>query len=226
MPLLVILLFLFVFPWLAILLLLFFALLIPLGFTLRSFFWVFMGPTQLFRILSNKKIRRNHALEHATIAVLEERYGVLSIEGASEESGFSLSGGLDPDEVLAAAEQALLRLRKGETSLAIHSKCGTTIVVVNTLSALVFLLLLWLTDNLSILAVLVALAVAHFLGTKVSPAVQRYITTDTRLDGLEITGVDVKRESRGFGPLTFVVPSALFVRTRMAGEPLEAEVVS
>ncbi len=226
MPFLVILLFLFVFPWLAILLLLFFALLIPLGFTLRSFFWVFMGPTQLFRILSNKKIRRNHALEHATIAVLEERHGPLSIEGMSDENGFSLRGGLDPDEVLEAAGHALRRLRSGEISLAIHRKCGTTIVVVNTLSALVFLLLLWLTDNLSLLAVIVALVVAHFLGSKVSPAVQRYITTDTRLDGLEITGIDVARERKSFGPLSFVAPSALFVRTRMTGEPLEAEVVS
>ena len=60
-------------------LLIFLLVFVPLGFAAQSFVWLILGPGQLVRILFNKKVRRNHALEHATVNVIEERYGPTNI---------------------------------------------------------------------------------------------------------------------------------------------------
>lgn len=226
MPFLVFLIILFIFPWIALMFLLFFALLIPLGFTVNSFLWIFLGPSQLFRIFFNRKVRRNHALEHGAINVLEERYGRLNIEGMAREDGFSVKGVLDPEEVLGATHNALSRLKAGERSLAVHRSCGTTIVVVNTIAALFFLLLLQLFGVFSLLGAAVALFGAHIIGQAASPWLQRHVTTAMDFDGLEIVGVDIRQEKMRAAGVVFLVPSSVFVQTKMRGDPLVVEVVS
>jgi hypothetical protein len=59
-------------------------------------------------------IRRNHALEHATINVLSESCADLNLVGRSDWTGFTLYGPIHTDEVAAAASIALERLRAGE----------------------------------------------------------------------------------------------------------------
>lgn len=73
-----------------------------------------------------KRVRRNHALEHATVHVLAERVKELSAGGMASLSGFRLITNATAEEVEAAAHEALRRLRAGEAKLAVHPNCGTS----------------------------------------------------------------------------------------------------
>jgi len=218
LPLLIILLLLFVMPWFALVLAMIFVflfiLLIPLGFAGRSIYWLMIGPAQLFKTFSNRKVRRNHALEHATIRVLEKVAGLTHFEGMAYEDGFAVRGPVRPEIVLASAKEALGELQQGNFDLAIHPQCGTTILVVNTLSSIFFILTLLLTGNLSLLSVILALVLGQMIGPLTGRFVQRYVTTATDLDNLEITGVEVRSGARGIGGLVVHGPAEVFVSTR------------
>ena len=199
---------------------------VPLGFAAQSLFWLVSGPSQLYGILTNPRVRRNHALEHATVHVLEERHGPLGISGLAFENGFTVRGDLfDAATVLNAARIALRRLQSGEKDLAVHPRCGTTAVVANLLAAVVFLALLILTGRLSLMAVLVALVAAQLVGPSGGLWVQRHITTDAEVSQLEILGVELQGR-RGYGLGGSVVPEQLLVVTRMAGAAGSPEVGS
>ena len=86
-------------------------------------------------------LRRNHAIEHATIAVLFERRGrVLDVTAWSDPWGFSLRGRFSTDEVESAAGEAIRRLQAGERSLAITPFCGTNIALAGVLASTAALL--------------------------------------------------------------------------------------
>lgn len=231
MPFLLIVLILFFFiPWLAILFLVFSLLallvLIPLGFVGTSVFWLFAGGGQFFKILFNKRLRRNHALEHATVNVIEESLGRKTrITGMAHENGFSLRGIVDPISTLNAARTALARLQAGERDLAVHPRCGSTLVAVNTLASLLFLLLLGITGRLSILNVVLALLLAHVSGPFISRPVQRYVTTSQDVKGMEITGVEVLPHPVGRFGLPLLISDQIFIHTRQSDEPVPVEVV-
>ena len=72
-------------------------------------------------------VRRNHALEHATIHVLTERLPGLRLVGRSDWGGFTLYGPVDTAQVSAAVSAAMARLSAGEKDLAIHPQCGTNL---------------------------------------------------------------------------------------------------
>ncbi len=220
---------LFLVPWLGLLLLalsLLLFLLIPLGFAARSFAWIILGPRELFRILTNKKVRKNHAMEHATINIIEEKSGLTALSGMAFENGFSIRGMIDPDEIIGISREAQRRLSSGEKGLALSRRCGTTIVVVNTISAMIFILILLLTGKLTLIPVLLSLLAAFFLGPIASPWVQRFITTDPDVGKIEVTGVETRSRSTRLPGISVLVPSEIFVHTRVKGEPVFAEVVS
>jgi hypothetical protein len=223
---------LFIAPWLGLFVLAFFLVfllvLVPLGFAARSFLWLFMGPRQLLAILFNRRVRRNHALEHATAHVLEGRFGPLGqVSGYAVEQGFYLSGNVSPEEMFNAATEALQRLAGGERELAVHGKCGTTLIVTNLLSSLVFILLLVVSGRLGWLNLFLALLVANFLGAGASRFVQRFVTTDADVAGMEILGVEAVSATRNFGGLRFYAGNQTLVRTRQPGGNARiAEVVS
>ena len=81
------------------------------------------------------RIRRNHGLEHATIHVLtsKKRRGVA---GYSDAGGFWLLGDWPTEEVEAAVNEALQRMRGGEHELAIHPTCGTNFVTAGAFAGL------------------------------------------------------------------------------------------
>ena len=74
------------------------------------------------------RVRRNHALEHATLQVLAEENPRLRMAGYSGPKSFWLVGEVDTDKVVDAARQALARMQGGERGLAIHPHCGTNLV--------------------------------------------------------------------------------------------------
>jgi hypothetical protein len=82
------------------------------------------------------RLRRNHALEHATIHVLAEKKHSTGIVGRSTFGGYYLYGELDTATVRQAAQEALERLRAGQQKLAIHPNCGTNLVTSGSLAGL------------------------------------------------------------------------------------------
>src|SRR5512146_2123550 len=80
------------------------------------------------------RVRRNHALEHATLQVMAEKNPRLRMAGYSDPNGFWLVGEADTAEIEESAGQALERLRGGESRLAIHPHCGTNLVTTSLLA--------------------------------------------------------------------------------------------
>lgn len=78
-------------------------------------------------------VRRNHALEHATINLLSRKMPGISLAGYSDWRGFWIFGDVDTEELQQTIDEALTRLRQGEGNLAIHANCGTNFVTTGLL---------------------------------------------------------------------------------------------
>lgn len=151
------------------------------------------------------RVRRNHALEHATLAVLTEKNPALRMAGYSDPGGFWLMGEIETAQVEEGARQALDRLRGGEHNLAVHPHCGTNLVTTGFLAgAFAWLGMLGAgrttrerVERLPLVISLVTLGmmVAQPLG----PKVQQRVTTSPDTLGMEITRVE--RVKRGDVPM-------------------------
>ena len=74
--------------------------------------------------------RRNHAVEHATIALLmQEHQFDRPVAGYSIANGFWIIGDLSTNEVEESTQKAVQRIIGGDHGLAISPFCGTNIVV-------------------------------------------------------------------------------------------------
>ena len=84
------------------------------------------------------RVRRNHALEHATIHVLTERYQPFSAQGNATLRGFHLNiyGDIGIEAVSQAVDEAYDRLQEGEKKLAVHPNCGTVLLTTATMAVL------------------------------------------------------------------------------------------
>jgi hypothetical protein len=85
-----------------------------------------MGVVDMF---FGRRIRQNHALEHATVTILSGRVANLRVSARSSPRGFIIFGSVDPEKVREACVEALKRLQAGEAELAIHPNCGTNVAV-------------------------------------------------------------------------------------------------
>ncbi len=81
-------------------------------------------------------IRRNHALEHATVAVLLARSGPTRLAGRASVDGFVIISDIAPEVLEESAREALRRLQAGQAGLAVSPLCGTNIAVTAGLAAL------------------------------------------------------------------------------------------
>lgn len=176
-------------PYLLIPFFAFFALLIlflPFKFTVDSLFHIFTIPSQIYKIATNPVLRKNHALEHATVNVLERKFGFKNLAGYAEDNGFYIIGADNIFLVEQAAREGLALMKSGKRELAIHDKCGTSISMVNFLSAVLFLILIFATGHFSIVNILLAILVANLVGPLLGKYVQRYFTTSTDVAEIEI----------------------------------------
>ncbi len=149
------------------------------------------------------KIRRNHGLEHATIHILGKHHAQLSIVGHSDWHGFTLYGNVDTVEVKQAVEEALYRMRRGESHLAVHPRCGTVLATTGILAGLSAMVAIgldsrsdqsrfrWGSLPAAILAATGAVIVAQPLGL----TLQKYYTTSDYPSNLEIKQITVKSNS-------------------------------
>lgn len=134
-------------------------------------------------------IRRNHALEHATVAVLMARHGPMRLAGRASADGFFIVGDVDADELHACALEALRRLQAGEAALAVSPLCGTNIAVAAFLAATAASMVLASKPPLgrfpnAVVAAMLAVIAAQPLGR----LVQERVTTSTDLASVAVVG--------------------------------------
>lgn len=134
-------------------------------------------------------VRRNHALEHATVAVLLARHGPLRLAGRASPDGFFILGDVDGGELTSCAHEALARLRSGQSGLAVSPLCGTNIAVAGLLAGTAAASVLASGDVRSrfpnaVTAAMVAVMISQPLGH----LVQKHVTTRADLDHVEVLG--------------------------------------
>jgi hypothetical protein len=155
---------------------------------------------RLGKLTHADRVRRNHALEHATITVVTERHPQVFLRGRSNTRGFYIYGDIDTGELRSAVAEARDRLKAGQAGLAIHPRCGTNLAVAGILSGLAAALASQLRPranrfSYAILASLGALLVAPQIGTEA----QRHLTTLADLGDLEVVSVERRRFFREGG---------------------------
>ncbi len=142
-----------------------------------------------------ERIRRNHALEHATLHMLETRQPDLRAGGRATAQGFYLYGDL-PDEasVMAAANEAIRRLQAGQRGLAVHPRCGTNVVTAGILSGALAMLGILASGRRApwyvqlpnaILGAMIGALLAQPLG----PWMQAKVTTSSEMNGARIRSI-------------------------------------
>ncbi|MCK8826908.1 DUF6391 domain-containing protein [Natroniella acetigena] len=188
---------------------------IPYKFTIDSVITLLLVPKQIIKIATNSRLRQNHSLEHATINVLEEKYGCRALSGWAKEGGFYINGVVNPLLIKQAAQEGLARLQQGETELVVHRRCGTSMAVANILASIIFLFLLVQTGHFNILYVLLAIVVANLVGPGLGVFVQRRLTTSTQVEQIVIDGIQlVNHYNNSFFGFNLFRKQKLFVRTK------------
>lgn len=155
-------------------------------------------PLNISRILQNpiiSRIRRNHGLEHATLHTLASHLPYTMLAGHSDVGGFWIIGDV-PQEVLhAAVQEAINRLRSGESRLAIHPNCGTNYATAGALAGMAGALAMLgtgkrLRDKLNRLPFAAALAtIALMIAQPLGLLLQARVTTSGDPLSLEVTAI-------------------------------------
>ena len=149
------------------------------------------------------RVRNNHALEHATLHVLQEMGVNVPLGGISDAGGFWIFGDVATDTLAEAAQKALKRLADGEVELAVHPNCGTNLAI-GTLAAggMAWLSMLGTKGRIGRrvrrlpVAVLMGM-VGYQLAKPLGPKVQEQITTNADVTGLKVVDV-IRYDTAGY----------------------------
>ncbi len=147
-------------------------------------------------------IRRNHALEHATLHTLSSQLPQTMLMGHSDAGGFWIIGDVPPEMLHAAVQEAITRLRAGEKQLALHPNCGTNYVTAGVLAGLAGAASMLgsgrrLVDKLARLPMAAAFAtIALILSQPLGMLLQARITTAGDLGSLEVTAITHRRQGQ------------------------------
>lgn len=176
------------------------------------------APRHFLRLLLSRRMRRNHALEHATINVIEQRYGRSGLTGMPAVDGFHLRGRVSPHVITTSAQEAIRRLGRGERQLALSRRCPTSLISTQLLLLGFFVgIVLAIHQQFSAPLFLVAMLAAALLGPPLSPYLQRLALVDPNPDVLAIRDVEYEEPTSRLGLLSFVMLSPVFVRTAPVG---------
>ena len=141
------------------------------------------------------RVRSNHALEHATLHVLQEKGNHANLGGISDAGGFWIYGAVATDELLEAAREAQARLVEGESELAVHQNCGINIAVGGlAASGLAWMTMLGTRGKTARklrrlpLAVLLGL-IGYQIAAPLGPKLQKQITTNADVERLAVLDV-------------------------------------
>ncbi len=142
------------------------------------------------------RVRRNHALEHATLQVLAEKKPGLHAAGYSTFNGFWVLGQVKIEELHDAVEEAQKRLRAGERRLAIHPNCGTNFAFAGFAAGLAAWLAMLGSDGSlrrkldRLPLVTTAATLAMILAYPLGPRIQEKVTTNADLGDLRVVRID------------------------------------
>ncbi len=145
-------------------------------------------------------VRRNHALEHATVSVLLSRLGPnVRLVGRAVSDGFYIyTSTLKADQLESAADEALDRMQRGESHLAVSPLCGTNLAVGGSLAGLAALMAVGSGDRWERMPnVLTAAMLAVMAGQPLGRLAQKYLTTSPDLKRTRITGIREGGSGRG-----------------------------
>src|SRR3990172_1063869 len=146
-------------------------------------------------------VRRNHALEHATVSILLSRHGPHTrVLGRAAADGFYIYGDIPTEALEEFAHEGLARLQRGESHLAVSPLCGTNLAVAGLMAGLASLFAMGRRTRLeglpgALMAAMIAVLAAQPLGR----LVQKHVTTSPELDGVRI--VSVEPVAKRFPPL-------------------------
>jgi hypothetical protein len=142
-------------------------------------------------------VRRNHALEHATVSLLIARLGPeLRLVGRASGDGFRLYGHVPPQALADCVQDALSRLKRGEASWAVTPLCGTNLATAGILASLATMLVAGRggKDRVAngIVAGIAAVTVAQPLGRMI----QERVTTSPDLADMELVAIESRADGR------------------------------
>lgn len=144
--------------------------------------------------LLTRRVRQNHALEHATVTILSGILPSLSVSARSNTRGFTIFADLDPALVRRCANEALARLRAGEAGLAIHPNCGTNLAVGMSLAMIGSLWSLTAMRPRTRVASALASSVAGAMAARpLGELAQKYLTTLPDVSDMRIVEVRTRR---------------------------------
>jgi hypothetical protein len=136
-------------------------------------------------------VRRNHALEHATISILLSRLGPMRIVGRAVSDGFYIYGDIPTERLREYADEALMRLQRGEAHLAVSPLCGTNIAVAGVLAGLGSYVALGAGPRRvgGVSGAIIAAMFAVLAAQPVGRLIQKHYTTSPDLEGVKIVSV-------------------------------------
>lgn len=141
-------------------------------------------------------VRRNHALEHATVSLLLGRVGPdLRVAGRASGDGFFLYADAPQALLTECVNEALTRLQRGEAFWAVTPHCGTNIATAGILAGLGSAIALGngkRSDRLG--GAMIASMAAIIISQPVGRLIQKYVTTSPDLEGVEVVAIETKNE--------------------------------
>ena len=141
-------------------------------------------------VLFGRRVRQNHALEHATITILSDMIPNLSINARSYSDGFIIFRDLDLGLLRRAVDEALRRLQAGESQLAIHPNCGTNLAVGISLMTIGTMLGLASSSTRKRVASAAASSMLGWAAARpIGEFVQKHFTTLPDLKGVRVTEI-------------------------------------
>ena len=137
------------------------------------------------------RIRQNHAIEHATISVLGRKHDQVGrLGGSANLDGFFIYGPTTAERIEEAAQEAIQRLRAGESHLAISPFCGTNFLIGGMSTALLTGIVLGSRNRLGRLPQAMGLSALTLIGAfRAGSYVQRKWTTNADIGGIEVKSV-------------------------------------
>ncbi len=142
-------------------------------------------------------VRRNHALEHATVQLLLAKLGPnLRLAGRASGDGFFIYGNIPTDALTECAQEGLMRLQRGEAFWALTPLCGTNIATAGVMTAVASLAASG-GKKKNVGGAITAAMLAVIAAQPVGRLIQQYLTTSPDLEDTEIVAV----ETRGSGRL-------------------------
>ena len=146
-----------------------------------------MKPEEM---LFGRRIRQNHALEHATITILSGYVPELRVSARSNSRGFIIFCDVDLGQLRRSLDEALQRLQAGEAELAIHPNCGTNLVVGVSLFAMGTLLGMTSSRARTRVTSTAFSSIAGIMAARpLGQFVQKHVTTLPDLQGVRVSKI-------------------------------------